>query len=135
MTLINFEQEDLVDVTKVVVPPRNVTEEIIEVHESFHLDPIPSATHKLTSVGGWEWRELRDYVVAEIEKRFGPQPRDAKKEASIFKSFLSRHDDAVEIAKYAFEITDGWWAGAPIGVNRFCIASDAYFAERIRVLL
>lgn len=81
----------------------------------------------------WTWNDLRDYVITEVEKRFGPQVRDPRKEASIFKSFISRHgiEDAVLVAQAAFKVYDGRWANAPITVNRFCKESDAFFAERI----
>lgn len=80
----------------------------------------------------WSWSDLRDYVVREIQSRFGPFPRNPKTEASIFKSFLGRHEGhAPAIARFAFESHDGYWCGAPISVNRFCKASDAYFAAVI----
>jgi hypothetical protein len=37
----------------------------------------------------------------------------------------------VEIAKFAFEILDGRWRGAPVKITRFCKASDPYFAQPI----
>lgn len=84
----------------------------------------------------WDWQALRDYVVREIEARFGPAPRDARKEAGIFKSFLARWGSAAPaIARFAFESHDGYWRGAPISVNRFCLASDEYFAAVIRASL
>jgi hypothetical protein len=80
----------------------------------------------------WGWEEMRDYVVTNIEQRFGPFPHDSLKEASIFKAFLGRHGDkAPAIARHAFEVCDGRWAGAPIGVTRFCRNSDPFFAEVI----
>jgi len=80
----------------------------------------------------WTWQDLRDYVVAQIEQRFGVFPRNLAKESGIFKSFIARHGaKAPAIARYAFEVKDGFWAGAPIGVNRFCKGSDPYFAEPI----
>ena len=100
-----------------------------------HRRPPPQPEPAPSWPGGdhWAWSDLRDYVVSQIETRFGAFPRDAKKEAGIFKSFLARHgDDAVAIARFAFEVEDGYWAGAPISVNRFCKASDPYFAEKIK---
>jgi len=80
----------------------------------------------------WGWQDLRDYVVREIEARHGPQVRNPKTESSIFKSFLTRwSDQAVSIAKVSFEVHNGMWRNAPISVNRFCVASDPYFAAVI----
>lgn len=81
----------------------------------------------------WGWSDLRDYVIGEIEKRHGPQVRDPRKEAGIFKSFMSRWpEQGVAIAKAAFgPVNDGMWRNAPISVNRFCLASDPYFAAVI----
>lgn len=80
----------------------------------------------------WGWEELRDYVISESEKRFGVQPRDARKEASVFKRFVGEYGDTAKpIAKYAFEVEDGRWMGAPVTVNRFAKGSDPYFAEVI----
>jgi len=95
--------------------------------------PTRSVEHLLTDEAEWGWQALRDYVVTEIEKRFGQQPTDARKEASIFKSFLDRWGSkAPAIARYAFEGTpNGWWHSAPISVYRFCKNSDPYFSVPI----
>lgn len=80
----------------------------------------------------WTWEDLRDYVVRQIEERHGPQVRDFKKESGIFKGFLSRWtSQAPVIAQMAFDVYDGMWRGAPISVNRFCKASDPFFAQVI----
>lgn len=93
---------------------------------------VPSVTYTLKPEANWGWEELRDYVIHSIEKRHGAFPRNYKTEGSIFKSFLSRWgSQAPAIARSAFEHFDGMWKGAPIGVNRFCKASDAYFAQVI----
>lgn len=84
----------------------------------------------------WGWSDLRDYVVHEIEARFGTFPRDAKKEFGIFSRFVKEHGAAsAAIARYAFEQCNGFWANAPISVNRFCKASDPFFAEPIKTRL
>lgn len=81
----------------------------------------------------WVWSDLRDYVVHEIEVRFGTFPRDAKKEYGIFTRFSKEFGaDASRIARTAFEVHNGWWANAPISVNRFCKASDVYFGQPIQ---
>jgi hypothetical protein len=94
--------------------------------------PSQAAGFVMRDEQAWGWQDLRDYVIREIEQRHGPQVRDPKKEAAIFKSFLTRwSDSAVAIAKAAFEVHGGMWRGAPISVNRFCLASDEYFAAVI----
>lgn len=91
-----------------------------------------SKTHLMKSDEHWGWSELRDYVVEQIEQRHGPFPRDARKEASIFKRFISTYGGAAPIvARYAFEVADGFWNGAPISVNRFTRGSDEWFADVI----
>lgn len=80
----------------------------------------------------WTWQDVRDYVVREIEQRFGTFPRDLVKESGIFKSFASRWGSkAGLIAKCAFEVHDGMWRGAPISVTRFTKGSDPYFSEKL----
>lgn len=80
----------------------------------------------------WSWTDLRDFVVAEIQSRQGPQPRNPKTESAIFKRFKETWGDhAGPIACHAFSVYDGWWAGAPISVNRFCKGSDPFFAAKI----
>ena len=80
----------------------------------------------------WGWEEVRDYVVHEIEARFGAFPRNFKTEHSIFKSFATRWGaQAGPIAILAFDTLNGYWAGAPISVNRFCKNSDQFFAAEI----
>lgn len=88
----------------------------------------------------WGWTDLRDFVVHEIERRFGPlRERNATKEAAIFKRFLKDWPDGVgvKIARHAFspEACDGWWNSATIGIERFCAASDPYFAIPIGMRL
>lgn len=94
--------------------------------------PSQSKTHLLKDSAGWGWSEIRDYVVSAIEARFGSFPRDARKEAAIFKRFALQYgSDAGRIAQYAFETCDGWWMNSPVSVQRFCRGSDLYFASPI----
>lgn len=80
----------------------------------------------------WDWKQLRDYVVNEIETRTGPFPRNTDSEIGIFQGFIKRWgDQAAPIARAAFEVHAGVWRGAPISVTRFCRGSDPYFAEVI----
>jgi hypothetical protein len=80
----------------------------------------------------WGWEELRDYVVGQVESRFGPFPRDFPKEVSIMKSFTERFGpDAPRIARAAYEVYKGMWGGAPIRISRFSRASDEWFARVI----
>lgn len=94
--------------------------------------PSQSRTHLMKDEQAWGWEELRDYVVSAIEARFGTFPRDAKKEAAIFRRFATAHGPrAGAIARYAFETCDGWWMNAPVTVTRFCRGSDPFFASPI----
>jgi|JI9StandDraft_2_1071091.scaffolds.fasta_scaffold02486_17 hypothetical protein len=86
-------------------------------------------TH-LTATAPWTWEQMRDYVIGEIQARWGARPRDPLKESGIFKGFINRWGDKSEpIARAAFEVYNGVWNGAPIAVERFSKGSDPYFAE------
>ena len=91
------------------------------------------SVYLLKQADQWGWEDLRDYVITEAENRFGAQIRNPAKEAAIFKSFIGRYGvkDAVLVAQASFEIYQGTWHSAPVTVNRFCKASDAYFADVI----
>lgn len=84
-------------------------------------------------VDQWTWQDLRDYVITSATERFGPQLRDAVKEKSIFSSFVNRYgpERAAMVAMVAFNVYEGMWASAPVGVTRFCKGSDRYFADVI----
>lgn len=89
-------------------------------------------THVLKPCDQWGADEIREYVIGEIESRFGAFPRDPRKEHSIFNSFTTRFGDkAPLIARASFEVFEGWWNNAPISINRFCKASDPYFGDVI----
>lgn len=116
------------------VTRRSSTRVAPAIQETVTVTPLPSTsrTHLLSSPQQWGWSEIRDYVVSEIEARWGAFPRDSRKEASIFKRWCKAYgDDAHEIAKYAFEVCDGSWKGAPISINRFCKGSDEWFSDPI----
>lgn len=118
--------------TPVRNPRAVIVQEAPVVEEVVTAKPSQAAGYVMRSEDMWGWQDLRDYVIREIESRHGPQVRNPKTEASIFKSFISRWpDQAVSIAKAAFEVHDGMWRNAPISVNRFCKASDEYFASVI----
>lgn len=124
MTMINFRPR----VAVAVPAPQPVISETVTATPR----PSASATHKLTDEQDWDWSHFRDYVITEIEKAHGPQPRNPKKEKAIFTSFLARYGaDAMVIAKQAFEVYKGYWGNGPIAVTRFCKASDPYFADKI----
>ena len=114
-----------------MVTPR--PEPVVQITQTVTSMPRSSAAaYVAKSDERWGWDDLRDYVVAQIEGKFGPFPRDVRKEAGIFKSFVARHPEhAAAIARYAFETSGGFWMGAPIQVTRFCKGSDPYFAEPI----
>lgn len=129
MSLMNFPP---------AVKTASTTQQIVTqapvVTETVRLSPEPSQsrTDLLRSEDAWGWSEVRDYVVSEIEARFGAFPRDSKKEYGIFNRFCRTFgSDAPRIARYAFEVADGRWKGSPIGIQRFCKGSDAWFSEPI----
>lgn len=130
--LMNFDTDlDTAGVARMVK-----TKESVEIIETVTVTPKMKSKVAVSFIAKddaqWAWDDLRDYVVHEIETLFGPFPRDNIKEASIFKSFLGRYGDkAPAIARHAFEVHGGRWGGAPISVNRFCKASDQYFADVI----
>jgi hypothetical protein len=133
MTMRNFDTDlDRQGVTRLVR-----TETTVEIEETVEVVRHPSVISKAHLMKDeWAWDDLRDYVVGQIEDRFGPFPRDHRKESGIFKSFLDRHGDrAPAIARFAFEVADGYWKGSPISVNRFCRNSDVYFADIIKARL
>jgi hypothetical protein len=91
------------------------------------MPPVPTSAIEVN-----DWRVIRDYVVEQITKYHGPFPRNPLQEKGIFASYISRWgDQALPIAKVAFEVHRGVWHNAPIKVQRFCIGSDPYFSEII----
>ena len=111
------------------------TTEVIPSHEAQQIIGrsvgIQGQTH-LMGGGSWSWEQMRDYVVGQIEARWGARPRDPLKESGIFKGFVGRWGAQSEpIAKTAFEVYNGLWNGAPVSVERFAKGSDPYFAEVI----
>lgn len=113
---------------------QNKTETVVPVvTERVTVTAVAGASYLLKEDGQWSWEDLRDYVMGQIEQYHGPQVRNAVKEASVFRSFLARHgEQAPAIARFAFEVSRGMWQRAPIAVNRFCKASDVYFADPIK---
>lgn len=113
------------------------TETVVPVvTERVTVTAVAGASYLLKADAQWTWEDLRDYVMGQIEQYHGPQVRNTVKEASIFKSFLTRHgDQAVAIARFAFEVQRGMWQRAPISANRFCKGSDEYFSDVIKARL
>lgn len=126
--MLNFDTDlDRAGVVRQVktVSPSGMTE-TVTAHR-----PSEARTFLLGDETSWGWREVRDYVVAEIERRGGSFERGPK-EFGIFAAFCGRHGTkAGPIARYAFEVCDGMWRQQPITVNRFCKGSDPFFAEVI----
>lgn len=109
--------------------------ETVEVVAAIKPEPrvvVESATHLLTSPEDWNWDQLRDYVMGQIQAIHGPQVRNPVKEKAIFQGFLNRWGSkSSSIAKFAFDISQGVWQRAPISVNRFTKNSDPFFAQVI----
>lgn len=106
---------------------------IPQVTETVRVIPNQAQGFVGKDVANWNWSDLRDYIVTQIEKRHGPQVRDPKKESGICKGFISRWgiERSVAIAKAAFEVHDGMWRNAPISMTRFTKNSDPYFSTII----
>lgn len=94
------------------------------------IEQVPARSDLLVETDHWGWSELRDYVASEIISRFGPFPRDSRKEYGIFNRYFGEFgQDGIKVAQFAFgPVCDGWWGGAPVSINRFCRASDPYFS-------
>jgi hypothetical protein len=96
----------------------------------------------LHNPGRWGWKELRDYVVTEIEARFGPMPnRNLHHEYGIFTRFVAPREkggwgeQAKDIARFAFEVMDGRWRGRQVSIYHFSKNQDREFAEVIAARL
>ena len=104
------------------------------VRASFTVQPPGRYEDRLTAsplkpAEEWTHTDLRTYVVAEIERRFGRWERNFITEAAIFKRFHKEWGaQGVRMAQYLFDTLDGWWQGDPVTVNRFCKKADLFFA-------
>lgn len=103
------------------------------VTETVRVIPIASAAYLAKDESTWTAEDLRDYVMGQIESWHGPQLRNPVKELAIVRAFIKRRglEQAVKIARVAFEVERGVWNRAPISINRFCAASDPYFADKL----
>lgn len=130
---VSLPPQDQMVANAIVITPVPATEAVQPA-------PIPAdygngtrATFLMVDDAQWTWQELRDYVVRQLAERgilYASIP--AERLASIFKSFHARWGDkAPSIARFAFEICDGYWNDAPITPTRFAKNSDEYFAARI----
>lgn len=125
-TLINFDTDlDRAGVVRQIkTVSRSGLTETVTAHR-----PNEAKTFLLGDERSWNWRQVRDYVVDQIESRQGQFHRDGGKEYGIFNSFCARWGDkAGSIARYAFEVCDGMWRDQPITTSRFTKGSDPYFA-------
>ena len=112
-----------------------VQEAPVVFHQEISATPTGTseAAHLLKPAAEWTWSELRDYVITEIERRFGKMTRNPAKEAGIIKSFIGRYgvEDAVLIAMAAYEVYEGVWRSAPVRFERFTKGNDQYFSNII----
>lgn len=120
--------------TIVVSTPVPVVRETVTVTRD---EPSMAIEVRTTDVGKdptkWDWRDLRNYVVRQIQAFHGEFPIEELKVIGIFKGFARRHGElAGPIAVAAFDLHHGRWRGAPISVTRFCAGSDEFFADPIK---
>lgn len=128
MTLLNFETElDTRGVTRMVV------REEVRVRQHSPRQRAAAKTHLTAPEGERTWKHLRDYVMTEIERRFGREQIEPVRLASIFKGFMARRGEAeaFAVAEYAFGQLDGYWLNRPITPYSFCKNSDKFFADPI----
>lgn len=87
--------------------------------------------------GDWGWREVRDYVVEQMQQRWGaPQRPPVTKEAGIFKGFVGRWGTTAEmIVRYIFERRDGIVDGRRVKITDFTSAADARVAGPVAEVL
>lgn len=116
-------------------PAAPAPEVTVESSSTITAEPVAKgrATHLLRPAKDWTPENLRDYVLAEAEARFGPQPSLGVRELGIMRSFMERHGalEAVMVAQAAFEVYGGLWRQAPVGIGRFTKGNDPYFADVI----
>lgn len=124
------------DVAQEVTPKTTTVTTVPVVQSSITTAPITAAAYMAKPPSAWNWRDVRDYVVAQTMK-FSPEllpQRNEAKEYGIFSSFAARWGrQAGPIAHFAFEgqSSPGMWMNAPIGLGRFAKASDPLFAQVI----
>ena len=107
------------------------------MHRGVHRGGKLASVFKLKDPKNWEWRDLRDYVVLECINRGVRYEGDGAKEKSMFSSFMKRWPDGrgIEIARYAFQISQGLWHGQLVSPTMFSKGFDPYFSQEIDKLL
>mgnify|MGYP000028161675 CR=1 FL=1 len=129
-----LEAVDMIDFDAIDAPPIT-TATSVEVVDEVTVTVLPSQGRSdlvAADPASWDWQQLQDYVIAQIEQHTGPFPRKHDSEIGIFKGFVKRWgNQAGPIAVAAFEVHGGRWRGAPIAATRFCKNSDPYFADVI----
>lgn len=104
------------------------------VTETVRVAPLSSrVSHHSKPIEQWNWSDLRDYLITNIEAVHGPQVRDPRKEAGILKAFIARWgiEQAFVIAQAACEFYGCVWRNTPLTISRFAQGSDPYFAQVI----
>ncbi len=95
-------------------------------------------SHLFSPPSEWGPEQLRDYAIYEMTKVTGElarHPEGIGHDTQIFTGFMIRHDRAVQIARYAFDILHGLWYARPVTVTSFTAGADPYFAEPIHRLI
>ena len=103
------------------------------ITESLTVTELPARVVELCSsdAAGWTAGDLAYYITIELALIHGPQ-LPCRGQAEILHQFFERHgENAVHIARFAFENMHGMWMGAPVTVRRFAEGHDDFFARPV----
>jgi hypothetical protein len=99
---------------------------------SLSVVPVSQEVARLSGLrpASWTTREAWIYITEEIRRLHGPQLPGADAR-TITDGFCDRFgiENAVRIARAAFEVYGGMWHGAPVTIKRFQAGHDDFFAR------
>ena len=110
----------------------SISRRVIGIEETVKVVSKPklplSKRYTFTNDADWDWRDLRDFVVAHSREN-GGRIIGGPRLVGIFEGFMKRWGDAaVQIARYAIEVEGGVWLGHLVTPEDFAHGSDPYFA-------
>jgi hypothetical protein len=102
--------------------------------DSLTITPVTAAQAARAALppGDWSTGDFCAYVIEEITRIHGPQ-LPAKGVQAALEGFCERFSVAVavQVARAAFEVHNGFWEGAPVTWRRFAEGHDSFFARPI----